>query len=152
MKKCLICGRNNRNESLFCSGCGAQEFGEPFGPDPEQPLTSAPDLRKEMPIPPPPVPTPYIAPKREPVTPITWFDVVTILGFVSSIMGLITVWIVFEPLALISSLIGFFKGSRLKGLAAAGIVIAVIAFIIRLFLTLYDGNLISRWVVEGAFR
>ena len=43
-------------------------------------------------------------------------------------------------------------GTRSKGLAAAGIVIAVIAFIIRLFFSLYDNNVIGRWAVEGIFR
>ena len=156
MKKCLKCGKNNKNESMFCSGCGSQEFGESFGPDPAPDFPPLPDLREDnltqIPPSPPPMQQPYITPKREPTEPIGWFDVLTILGFVSSIMGLMTVWVVFEPLALISSLIGFFKGKRLKGLAAAGIVIAVIAFIIRLFLTLYDGQFIGRWVIEGAFR
>ena len=150
MKKCLNCGKNNRNESLFCTGCGSQDFSEPMGPDPELPAVPAPGISE---VPPPPPVQPYIAPKREPAPPIGWYDVMTILGFVSAIMGLFTVWVVFEPLALISSLIGFFKGhSRMKGLAAAGIVIAVIAFIIRLFITLYDGNIINRWVIEGAFH
>ena len=137
MKKCINCGADNKNENSFCSICGGKEFSEPYSSD------TAP----VQPVPPPaqpPVQPPHIQKK-----PFSFFDVLTILGFVSSIVGLWGVGFVLEPIGVLASLLGFFKGSRYKGLAAAGIVIAVIAFIIRLFMTLYDNNVLGRWAVDG---
>ncbi len=145
MKKCLNCGFDNKNENAFCCSCGSTDFSEPFGTNdiaaPAQPVPIMP--------PPPPISAPR---PSEPKKPFGFFDVLTILGFVASLVGMICIWVVLEPLAVISSLLGFLKGSRSKGIAAAGIVIAVIAFIIRLFFSLYDNNIIGKWAVEGIFR
>ena len=138
MKKCISCGADNKNENVFCSTCGGKEFEEPYSTDAAQPAPPPP------PAPPVP-PMPPVYQKR----PFTFFDVLTILGFVASIVGLWGVGFVLEPIAIISSVFGFFKGTRYKGLAAAGMVIAVIAFIIRLFIALYDNNIIGRWAVDG---
>lgn len=148
MKKCLNCGADNKNENVFCSTCGSKEFGAPFD-DPATPVQPA--APSAPPVPPAPPIAPPLMPPRMPEIrkPFTFFDVLTILGFVSSIVGLWGVGFVLEPIALVASILGFFKGGRNKGLAAAGLVIAVIAFIIRLFLTLYDANIIGRWAVDG---
>ncbi|MBO6232268.1 MAG: zinc ribbon domain-containing protein [Ruminiclostridium sp.] len=147
MKKCLNCGAENKNENLFCSSCGNKEFTEPN----DLPVQPQPTVQMNEPAAaPPPMPQPQFPPI--PRKPFGVFDLLTILGFVSSIVGLFCSWVVLEPLAIVSSLIGFIKGTRSKGLAAAGIVIAVIAFIIRLFLSLYDNNVIGKWAVEGIFR
>lgn len=149
MKKCLTCGFDNKNDNAFCSSCGGTDFSEPYSTDD----SAAPAVNvnnQPLMMPPPP---PYQAPRHaEPKKPFGFFDVLTILGFVSSLVGLWCIWVVLEPLAVISALLGFLKGSRSKGLAAAGIVIAVIAFIVRLFFSLYDNNFIGRWAVEGVFR
>jgi len=146
MKKCLNCGKENRNENQFCSTCGGTAFETPYSTD--EPARVQPQYQT-----PPPPPPPMMNPMMHPVKkPFTVFDVLTILGFVSSIVGLMQIWVVLEPLAVITSVIGFFKGSRNKGLAAAGFVIAVIAFIIRLFMTLYDNNIVGRWAIEGIFK
>lgn len=155
MKKCLNCGAENKNENTFCSTCGSSAFTEitvqetePSQPAP--PVPPVPPVPGQQPVPPVP-PPPYIRP--QPLKkPFGIFDVLTILGFVSSLVGLFSIWVVLEPLAVITSVIGFFKGSRFKGLAAAGIVISVIAFIIILFQTLYDGNIIGKWAIEGALN
>jgi len=150
MKKCLTCGFDNKNSNAFCSSCGGTDFSEPYSTDDAAPVQPAPAVSSQPPVMPPP---PYQPPKpAEPKKPFGFFDVLTILGFVSSLVGLWCIWVVLEPLAVVSSLIGFLKGTRSKGLAAAGIVIAVIAFIIRLFFSLYDNNVIGRWAVEGIFR
>ncbi len=150
MKKCLNCGKENKNENQFCSTCGGTTFEAPYSTDEPAPAPApAPQPYQQPQTPPPPVmmgPPPVIK------KPFTLFDVLTILGFVSSLVGLVQIWVVLEPLALVSSVLGFFKGNRSKGLAAAGIVIAVIAFIIRLFMTLYNNNVIGRWAIEGAFK
>ena len=139
MKKCLNCGADNKNDNSFCSICGSSEFGEP----------SAEDFQsQQFAPPPPPAPAPYYPPPVQ-KKPFSVFDVLTILGFVSSLVGLVQIWVVLEPLAVITSIVGFFKGTRYKGLAAAGFVIAVIAFIIRLFITLYNSNIVGKWAIEG---
>ena len=143
MKKCLNCGKENRNENQFCSTCGGTSFEAPYSTD----EPSAPSVQPSQPAPPPP-PAPMMPPLPQ-RKPFNFFDVMTILGFVSSIVGMWIVGFVLEPLGVIASLLGFFKGTRYKGLAAAGIVIAVIAFIIRIFMVLYDNNVIGRWAVDG---
>lgn len=145
MKKCLNCGKDNRNDNQFCSTCGGTTFEAPYSTD--EPAPPPPPFQQTPPPPPVMMGPPPVVKK-----PFTLFDVLTILGFVSSLVGLFQIWVVLEPLALISAVLGFFKGNRSKGLAAAGIVIAVIAFIIRLFMTLYDNNIIGRWAIEGAFK
>ncbi|MBR5088859.1 MAG: zinc ribbon domain-containing protein [Ruminiclostridium sp.] len=135
MKRCINCGAENKDENTFCSICGGQNFS---------------DISNNTPpamMPPPPMPQAPIPPT--PKKPFGIFDVLTILGFVSSIVGLWGVGFVLEPIGVIASILGFFKGTRYKGLAAAGMVIAIIAFIIRLFITLYDNNIIGRWAVDG---
>ncbi|MCR4779572.1 MAG: zinc ribbon domain-containing protein [Ruminiclostridium sp.] len=148
MKKCINCGKENRNENQFCSTCGGTSFEAPYSTD--EPAAVPPPLQ----TPPPAYQTPPVMMGPPPTVkkPFTLFDVLTILGFVSSLVGLVQIWVVLEPLALASSVLGFFKGNRSKGLAAAGTVIAVIAFIIRLFMTLYNNNIIGRWAIEGAFK
>ncbi len=148
MKKCLNCGKENRNENQFCSTCGGTSFEAPYSTD--EPAEAAavppPPPMQGQPVPPPPPPAPMMPLQRKP---FNFFDVMTVLGFVSSIVGMWVVGFVLEPLGVIASLLGFFKGTRYKGLAAAGIVIAVIAFIIRIFMVLYDNNVIGRWAVDG---
>ena len=147
MKKCLNCGSENKNENAFCSVCGGSSFAEPDSAPETSPVQAAPPAPPVPPVPPPP----YIPPM--PVKkPFGFFDVLTILGFVSSLVGIFSIWVVLEPLAVIASIIGFFKGGRFKGLAAAGIVISIIAFIIILFVTLYNGNIIGKWAIEGALN
>ncbi len=139
MKKCINCGADNKNENTFCSTCGGSNFESPYS-------TDAPGVQPPLPVPPqPPV-------YGEPRKPFGIFDVFTILGFVSSIVGLMCIWVVLEPLAMVSSILGFFKGGRYKGLAAAGFVIALIAFIIQLFTALYNGNVIGKWAIEGVLH
>ena len=146
MKKCLTCGFDNKNDNAFCCSCGSADFSEPYSTDDAaaQPIPAVPVMP-----PPPPMPGPR---RIEPKKPFGFFDVLTILGFVASLVGMVCIWVVLEPLAVVSSLLGFIKGSRSKGIAAAGIVIAVIAFIIRLFFSLYDNNIIGKWAIDGIFH
>ncbi len=159
MKTCINCGKPNKDDNIYCSGCGGTEFEEITGPEfPDKPPMAPPpiypgDMQRPT-MPPPPVQPPLTMPvmPKPQRAPFTIFDVLTILGFVSSIVGLVSVWVVFEPMAIIASVLGFVKGSHAKGLAIAGIIIAVVAFIIRLFNALYDGNVIGRWAIEGIFH
>lgn len=137
MKICKSCGAANRDDSHFCSSCGAAEFDTV--PDP-------------APLPPPPVTvhnTPVYQIRRPEFTP---YDLSTIFGFVAAIVGLFQISLILEPLALLTSIIGFAHGKRFRGLAIAGIVIAGIGLLLRLFWTLYQNGVIPQWVITGTFH
>lgn len=144
MKICRSCGASNRDDSRFCSSCGAAEL-EP-APDPVS--ASAPTL---APLPPPaavhtrPV---FQAPKPD----FTRYDLSTIFGFVAAIVGLFQISLILEPLALVTSILGFARGKRYRGLAVAGVVIAAIGLLLRFFWTLYNNGVIPQWVVTGTFE
>jgi len=80
----------------------------------------------------------------------TWFDVSTILGFVSSLVGLFFVSIILLPVGAVASGIGF-QGNKTKGIAIAGFVISVVGGIVRIFTALYDAGLIPWWFTQGIF-
>ncbi len=127
MKKCTNCGKIINDEYGFCSGCGASSF---------VPAEAA------VPVMTAPAPVPV---KKD----FTKFDLLTVLGFVASIVGFFQLALILEPIALVSALIGFLKGKRSKGLAVAGFVISVIALLIKLFETLYKNGIVPSWLVAG---
>lgn len=127
MKKCINCGRILNDEHAFCGSCGGSEF--------------IPVIEQNIPV------NTTAHPKKE----FTRFDLFTVLGFVSSIIGFFQIALILEPIALVSSLIGFLKGNRSKGLAVAGFVISVIALLIKLFDTLNSNGLIPKWLFAGTF-
>lgn len=127
MKKCTVCGKENRDENTFCSECG----NNTFEPTAVQPVYTAP-VQAEKPE-------------------FTKFDLMSILGFVSSLVGIFYIGLILEPLAAITTIVGFVKGKRNRGLAAAGFVIAVIALLVRLFYTLYVNGVIPKWLISGSF-
>lgn len=120
MKKCLKCGMLNDDGSVFCAQCGGQE------------LEDVQDVTVQM-------------NKHE----FTKFDLCTIFGFVASLVGLFQLTLILEPLALLATFLGFFKGKCSKGLAVAGITISIIGLLIRLFVTLYTNHLIPQWLIAG---
>lgn len=138
MKICKSCGASNRDDSRFCSSCGFAEL-EP-APNP-------------VPAPPPPpvvVHTPPIFPPPKPE--FTRYDLSTIFGFVAAIVGLFQISLILEPLALLTSILGFAHGKRYRGLAVAGVVIAAIGLLLRFFWTLYQNGVIPQWVITGTFN
>ncbi|MGN0657624.1 MAG: hypothetical protein ACI4KR_12630 [Ruminiclostridium sp.] len=132
MKTCTSCGVVNKDENRFCSACGGSSFA-PVEETAQQ--VQQPQLHPA-----------HIKP------PFTGFDLMSVLGFVASLVGLFQISLILEPLAAITSILGFIKGQRNKGLAAAGFIISVIGLIIRLFMTLYHNNLIPKWLMAGAFE
>lgn len=132
MKKCTNCGKIINDEYGFCSGCGASSFVPA-----DQPAAPAPVM-----VAPAPAPVPV---KKD----FTKFDLLTVLGFVASIVGFFQLALILEPIALVSALLGFLKGKRSKGLAVAGFVISVIALLIKLFETLYKNGVVPSWLVAG---
>lgn len=131
MKVCTNCGTVNKDENNFCNGCGSSSFTE---------QTDAAQ---------------YNAPAAPAVTyrkpDFTAYDLLTIFGFVASIIGNFVIALILEPLALAASIVGFAKGKRYRGLAIAAVVIAAIGLLIRLFITLHENGLIPEWIVTGTF-
>lgn len=119
MKICKSCGAENRNDSRFCSGCGSAELES--APDPVPAPPPPPVLVRNAPV--------YSFPKPE----FTRYELSTIFGFVSAIVGMFSISLILEPLALVTSILGFARGKRYRGLSIAGIVIAGIALLLRLF-------------------
>lgn len=138
MKFCKSCGAENKDDSRFCSNCRGAEF------DLGDPRVLAP------PPPPPPVlGQPPLFPAAKPE--FTRYDLLTIFGFVAAIVGLFQISLILEPLALFTSIMGFARGKRYRGLAVAGVVIAGIGLLLRLFMALYANGVIPRWIITGTF-
>lgn len=127
MKICTNCGSQCMDDSSFCTSCGSQTFAQ-YSEN----------------VQPAPLPQPRV--KAE----FTIFDLMTIFGFVASLVGLVQIGLILEPLALFSAILGFARGKRCRGLAIAGFVIAAIGLLVRLFDTLYRNNIIPQWLIIGA--
>lgn len=140
MKICKSCGASNRDDSRFCCNCGFAELEQ--APDPIPAPTPAP--------PPVVVHTPPIFPLPKPE--FTRYDLSTIFGFVAAIVGLFQISLILEPLALLTSILGFARGKRYRGLAVAGVVIAGIGLLLRFFWTLYQNGVIPQWIITGTFN
>ncbi len=137
MKICKSCGAPNKDDSRFCSSCGAAEF--------------EPSAQPNIPPPPPP-PAVVCGPAFQRQKPdFTMFDLCVIFGFVASLVGLFQIPLILEPLALLTSIIGFAKGKRFRGLAAAGVTVSAIGLLLRLFTALYLNGLVPNWLISGAF-
>ncbi|MBQ8411581.1 MAG: hypothetical protein IJX15_07645 [Ruminiclostridium sp.] len=134
MKNCLNCGAVNEDENNFCCGCGSTAFTNPSAENLGSPIRAAAPVQN--------VPYNNNIPTK--------FDLFTIFGFVASIIGAFVIALILEPLALVSAIIGFVKGKRFRGLAIAAIIIAIIALLIRLFVTLHNLGAIPEWLITGA--
>lgn len=144
MKYCKNCGAENNNENQFCFNCRCDVFNDV--PPAVQPI-----------MPPPPFPQPgpmpmYQPPVPKPKKPLGIFDLFCLLGFVASIVGMFSASIILHPIAAISSIAAFLGGTRFKGLAIAGFVIAIVGGIVFTVISLYRGGYIPEWITDGAFR
>lgn len=146
MKVCHSCGAENRDDSRFCCRCG---ISLPMSGEPGERAEQKPD---SLPAPPPPPVIVRNAPVYPPPKPeFTRYDLSTIFGFVASLVGLFQITLILEPLALLTSILGFARGKRYRGLAIAGTVIAAIGLLLRFFYTLYLNGLLPQWVITGTF-
>lgn len=141
IKQCPSCKAINKPDSDFCNTCGADIKDVAAQP---------------MSAPPPP---PYNFPQQPPIAPgfipssqskISWGDVCTMVGFVASLLGILFFSVILLPLGCVMSIIGF-KSNRTKSIAVAGIVISIVAILIKVGVTLYDYHLIPHWVTSGIF-
>ena len=82
--------------------------------------------------------------------PFTWADVSTFLGFCASIVGYFGASLLFFPLGIVASVLGF-KGERAKGLAVAGIVIATLGLLLKLMTILELTEFLPWWFTSGVW-
>ena len=137
MKKCPVCGLNVEDREPFCPRCSADLTHVPPLPPQAQPLA--------------PAPPPYYAPRPQPARrPFTWADVATFLGFCASIVGYFGASVLFFPLAILASVLGF-KGDRARGLAVAGIVIATLGLLLKLMVVLRQAEFVPQWFTSGVW-
>lgn len=156
MKICNECKTVNTDEAKFCRGCAADITNTEITSDsqspsnqntvPKQPVLNQPSPRQAIPQRPMINAFPQV-PKKI----FTWNDVSTIIGFVASIIGIFWSAIVLLPLGGVASYLGF-RGNKTKGLAIAGLVISVIAIIIKICVVLYSIGVIPEWVTNGVFN
>ena len=137
MKQCPVCGLTVEDREPFCPRCSADLTHVPPLPPQAQPLA--------------PAPPPYYAPRPQPARrPFTWADVATFLGFCSSIVGYFGASLLFFPLGILASVLGF-KGDRARGLAVAGIVIATLGLLLKLMVVLRQAEFLPQWFTSGVW-
>lgn len=137
MKQCPVCGLTVEDREPFCPRCSADLTHVPPLPPQAQPLA--------------PAPPPYYAPRPQPARrPFTWADVATFLGFCASIVGYFGASVLFFPLAILASVLGF-KGDRARGLAVAGIVIATLGLLLKLMFILRQAEFLPQWFTSGVW-
>lgn len=134
--------------------------GNPVPPvPPVQPMPgNVPPINPNMPAGQPPQMHPYPPVMQQPIyqrpqkKPLTIADLLTILGFVAAIVGMFSSSIILHPIAAVSSLFGFIKGTKFKPLSVAGFVISIVGGLVYIILSLYRGNIIPQWITFGAFH
>ena len=84
------------------------------------------------------------------ISSVKWSDVCILIGFISSLVGLFWSSIFLLPIGIICSVIGFI-GNKTNGLAIAGMVISIIAFIVKIAVLLNEAGVIPEWVTRGLF-
>lgn len=137
MKQCPVCGLTVEDREPFCPRCSADLTHVPPLPPQAQPLA--------------PAPPPYYAPRPQPARrPFTWADVATFLGFCASIVGYFGASLLFFPLGILASALGF-KGDRARGLAVAGIVIATLGLLLKLMVVLRQAEFLPQWFTSGVW-
>lgn len=140
MKQCPVCGLTVEDREPFCPRCSADLSHVPPMP---------PQAAPPYPLAPPPVP-PYIPRPQPERKPFSWGDVATFLGFCSSIVGYFGASVLFFPLGILASVLGF-KGDRARGLAVAGIVIATLGLLLKLMVILRQAEFLPGWFTSGVW-
>lgn len=125
VKVCPVCGFNNKADANFCGKCNA-------------------DLKEVVALNEIDLPA---VPKEK-----LWsaFDTVSIIGFVAAFFGIFIYAVILLPIGLVASVIGL-KSRLLKGLSIAGIIVSVLAVVIKILVVLYKYDLIPQWITQGIF-
>lgn len=146
MNICPNCGLANDPAATNCARCGAPIAAQPSAqPYPQPPAHPAPCPPAFVPTAMPPVQQPPILLHKKI---FTWWDVCTVLGFVSSILGFFFASVALLPLGLITSVLGF-RGDKTRGLAVAGIVISAVGLLIKFMLILNEAAFLPDWFTNG---
>jgi len=106
-----------------------------------------------------PTPYPYQQPYyyqpviSRPKQPFTITDAYIIIGFVLAIVGIFAYAFILLPTSIGFSIVGFVKrtNARTLGLSIAGIVVGVVACLIKIGGVLYDLGFIPDWLSKGIF-
>ena len=116
------------------------QYSRPTAPQYQQPYNQYPTY------------PPYNATRREKQT-FTITDAYIIIGFVLAIVGVFVYSFVLLPASIGFSVVGFVKrtNTRTLGLSIAGIVVGVVAILIRVAGMLTDLGLIPEWLSAGIF-
>lgn len=142
MKQCPVCGMYIQDQGAFCPRCGVDMTHVPMVPSqaiPQNPTPLAPPQG------------PAFIPQQPPLRkPFTWADVSTFLGFCASIVGYFGASLLFFPLGIVASVLGF-KGDRARGLAVAGIVIATLGLLLKLMMVLQRLDFLPYWFTSGVW-
>ena len=179
--KCSNCGNENANDANFCTNCN-NPFTQPNTQEPSYPVSApvapAAPAYTPPPVSPPPVQSPQYpqqnqapqAPVRTGVPytyqqpyyvyqpkekqPFTITDVYIIIGFVLSILGVFAYAFILLPAGIAFSIVGFVNRTNVRtlGLSIAGIVVGVVACLIKIGMILHEHGLIPDWLSAGIFN
>ena len=141
MKQCPTCGVYLQDQAAFCPRCGVDMTHVPPIPPQAMPQNPAPLA--------PQVPT-FVPPQPPVRRPFTWADVSTFLGFCASIVGYFGASLLFFPLGILASVLGF-RGNRARGLAVAGIVISTLGLLLKLMNILELVDFLPWWFTSGVW-
>lgn len=125
VKICPVCGYANKSDANFCGKCNA-------------------DLKEVVALNEAELP----APVKEKFWSV--FDTFSIIGFVAALFGIFIYAVVLLPVGLVASIIGL-KSRYLKGLSISGIIISILAVVIKILVVLYTYDLIPQWITQGIF-
>jgi len=90
---------------------------------------------------------------QRPKQPFTITDAYIIIGFVLAIVGIFSYAFILLPTSIAFSVVGFVKrtNARTLGLSIAGIVVGVVACLIKIGMVLNELGFIPDWLSAGIF-
>lgn len=147
MKYCDKCGMPNDDNNSFCTNCrnGSFTAEPPVGVNntsAPMPATIARTGGSNI----------YGMQSQKPKPPLKMADLFALLGFTAALMGIFSAALILHPVAAVSSMFGFKRDTRFKGLAIAGFVISIVGGVIFILISLYRAGLIPEWIIDGTFR
>jgi len=146
--KCSNCGQENNPEDNYCSSCNNNLKAVPPPPPAYNSAPSRSATQQEYPQ------TGYYPPYTPRAKqPFTITDCYIIIGFVLAIIGVFSYAFILLPASIGFSIVGFVKRTNVRtlGLSIAGIVVGVVASLIKLGTILHELGLIPDWLSAGIF-
>ena len=172
--KCPNCSHENASGANYCTNCNTALIAVSSSATPSPASPSTPPTPSPTPTTPPAQSSastystaaprsaspysyqpyysyPAYSPKEK--APFTITDVYIIIGFVLAILGVFTYSFILLPASIFFSVVGFVKRTnrRTLGLSIAGIVVGVVACIIRVGTILSELGIIPDWLSAGIF-